>query len=256
MRLKRRKRYNLEFELGPPPLVNDDFLFEPLVMNDEPVLDFSEFDIPNHLTRERLSYFPRPKTSPSLMLDLGCGSGIHRSVCEYAGFEWVGLDFKASQAPILGDAHSLPFKDNSFEFILSIAVLEHIRFPHVMMREAYRVMKPHGSFIGTVAFLEPFHDRSFYHHTHLGTFNSLHFAGFTIEKISPSEKWSVLKAQADMAFFPNMHRYITKSVIFAIQLLQKLWWKASGLSTTKADKLAHLRDTTGAFTFIASKDAV
>ena len=141
LRLQRQKVYHYEFELGTPLNFQTGFDFDVLPLISNPEVDYSFFNIPHHLTREVLSHFPKAKTDGSLMLDLGCGSTIYRGVCEHAGFEYVGLDYKSNKATILGDGHSIPFKDGSFEFVLSIAVLEHIRFPFVMMKEAYRVLK-------------------------------------------------------------------------------------------------------------------
>lgn len=253
LRLAQKKNVQYEFTLGTSLIPTSDIDFLKLRENNNPQVDFSNFDVPNHLTKQLLSYFPRAKTDNSLMLDIGCGSTIHKSVSEHAGFEYVGLDYESDEAPILGDAHALPFKDESFEFILSIAVLEHIRFPFVMMKEAYRVLKRGGIFIGTVAFLESFHGDSFYHHTHLGTYNSLQEGGFEIEFICPSEKWTVLIAQANMALFPKMPRLISTSLVMPLQFLHRIWWRIGRIINKKATEETRIRDTTGAFTFIAGK---
>ncbi len=110
MRLNRPKQYQLEFEVGSAPSPQADFQSVPLVMNAEPEVDFSHVRVPRHLSREIMSYFPKASSPSTLMLDLGCGDGIHKSACEHAGFEWVGLDYDSPAAPILGDAHSLPVK--------------------------------------------------------------------------------------------------------------------------------------------------
>lgn len=255
LRLREKKLYQLQFELGTNLLLKKDFEFKPLQKCISPQVDFSNIRVPRHLSKELMSYFPKAKRNDSLMLDLGCGSTVHREVCEHAGFEYVGIDYDSPDAPILADAHSLPFKDNSFEFILSIAVIEHIRYPFVMMSEAYRVVKPGGRFIGSVAFLEPFHGDSFYHHTHLGTFNSLQFANFDIEHIAPSTKWSVLMAQASMGLFPKLPCIISKLLVLPVYLLHRIYWKLGYLIThsDKANEINRVLISTGSFAFIASK---
>jgi len=254
LRLKKPKMYHLEFEMETPLLLKSGFVFEPLSENPTPEVDFHEAHIPRHLTKELISYFPRAKGKDSLMLDLGCGKTIHKEICKLTGFEYVGLDYSSPHAPLLGDAHFLPFKDNSFEFILSIAVLEHIRFPFVMMREVHRILKSHGKFIGTVAFLEPFHENSFYHHTHLGTFNSLQYGGFKVERIAPNKAWSVLIAQARMSLFPGMPKFLSKLLVLPMQALHILWWRIGSLVIRSKNRINRICKTTGAFCFIATKE--
>jgi SAM-dependent methyltransferase len=253
LRLRRPKPVQYEFNLGAPLLPVSGFGFELLSNNVKPEVDYRNFDVPRHLSRELLSHFPKAKNPNSLMLDIGCGNAIHRKVCEHAGFEYVGLDYDNEKAPILGDAHALPFKDASFEFILAIAVLEHIRFPFVMIKEAYRVLEPNGKIIGTVAFLEPFHRHSYYHHTHLGTYNLLREGGFEIEQIAPSVTWSGLVAQAKNGLFPKMPPLVWKSIVMPIQWFHKLWWAVRKKVDPKATEDIRIIKNTAAFAFIARR---
>jgi SAM-dependent methyltransferase len=253
LRLQRPKTFTDNFELGTPLLPEGGFPFEPLQPNPDPQVDFSGVQTPRHLTKETLSYFPRAKSKNSLMLDLGCGKAVHKEVAEQAGFEWVGLDYEAPEAPILGDAQALPFEDNTFDFILCVTVIQYVRFPFVMIREANRVLKPNGKLIGTLAFLEPSHGTSFYHHTHLGTYNLLKHGGFMVEKLTPSKEWTVLRALASMGMFYRMPRWMAQTIVLPLELFHRVWWRAGELISRKSLENLRVRHFTGSFTFIASK---
>ena len=203
------------------------------------------------------SYFPKAKSADLKCLDLGCGTGLHRPICEHAGYKYVGVDYSSKQASLLAGAHALPFQDNSFDFVLSIAVLEHIQHPYVMTTEVKRVLKPGGRFIGTVSFLEPFHDRSYYHHTHIGVFNSLEVAGFDIVKIAPSDDWTGLVALATMHLFSSMPPAFVKVLVAPLNLAAKLWWGFKRFTKAEHyhpfDKKYDVLAATGAFAFVADK---
>lgn len=84
------------------------------------------------------------------ILDLGCGYGFWTKKVESHCRFVIGLDrrdiFSKSKLSrnlffILGDGHNLPFKDESFEGILLIEVLEHVPKDIEFLREINRVLK-------------------------------------------------------------------------------------------------------------------
>jgi len=257
LRLHREKRYPMRFQLGVDPLSERDPRFQILKKNASPQVDFQNIKVPWHLTEAWMSYFPKPSADGSIALDLGCGNTVHRDVIEHAGFRYIGLDYDTPEAPILGDAHALPFQNESIEFILSMNVLEHIRYPFVMMEETYRVMKPGGRFIGNVAFMEPFHGDSYYHHTCLGTLNTLESAGFRIDCIVPNAQWTVLRALVGMGagLFPRLPQIVSRCFIAPLQLIHRLWWRLGYLirHSETSSELNRLLSTTGDFFFMATK---
>jgi SAM-dependent methyltransferase len=166
------------------------------------------------------------------MLDLGCGDCVHKDICEELGFNWMGIDYSSDSSPLLGDTHSLPFDDNSFDFVLSIAVMEHVHNPFLMVQEVKRVLKSDGVLIGSVAFLEDFHGNSMYHHTRLGTYQTLKSAGLNVKVISPYE------IRSDLPFiswdgpipqvrrlFPGLPLRIKLTLLFPVYLLDYILFK-------------------------------
>ena len=61
-----------------------------------------------------------------------------------------------------------------------------------------------------MAFLEPFHMDSVFHHTARGTWSVLHEAGFRIIEIEPNHTWDVARAAAEMGFLPGTGWHIPR----------------------------------------------
>lgn len=93
------------------------------------------------------------------VLDLGCRSG---AVSQHyvSGNEVVGLDVdlaalrQAAQRgikPVHGNVEErLPFDDRSFDVVVAGEVLEHVRAPDEVVAEVRRVLRPAGTFAGSV----------------------------------------------------------------------------------------------------------
>lgn len=82
-------------------------------------------------------------------LEIGSGNGALQDVVD----NYVGLDYSETVASfyhkpfVVGSAMELPFEDNSFDYIWSIAVWEHLPDPEKALDEAMRVLKHGGVFL-------------------------------------------------------------------------------------------------------------
>ena len=87
-------------------------------------------------------------------LILDCGSG-KRSIYydNVVNFEIANYE----STDVLGIGEKLPFLDNSFAGVISVAVLEHVRDPFRCASEIARVLRPGGKLICAVPFLQPEH---------------------------------------------------------------------------------------------------
>jgi ubiquinone/menaquinone biosynthesis C-methylase UbiE len=91
-------------------------------------------------------------------LDVGCGTGVLATRLAEAGYEMSGVDPSDGMLDILrertpgiravqGSGTSLPFTDDTFDLVLTVAVMHHIAEPEDVRRtlaEMVRVAKPSG----------------------------------------------------------------------------------------------------------------
>lgn len=98
------------------------------------------------------------------VLDLGCGNGRYYKLFKDKGIDYIGVDNSEELVKLAGkqypdakfqmaDALKLPFPDNYFDKIYSMAVLHHIpskEFRLDFLKEAKRILKKDGAIILTV----------------------------------------------------------------------------------------------------------
>ena len=163
--------------------------------------------------------------SGNLMLDFGSGGNAHRDLIEALGARYIGIDIR-SGAMVRGDAHRLPFTEAAFDGAISMTVLEHLYNPFIATAELFRVLKPGAYFLGSVAFLEPFHDHSYCHLSRLGTVAVLESAGFQIVRMWPGV--SILETFFDDLFvgWPSFTRALWRAFGKALELVRVLGIRA------------------------------
>jgi SAM-dependent methyltransferase len=197
--------------------------------NPHPAVDIADFPLPKNVSYRFASYLPKAPHPDSRVLDVGCGDAVDRPLLEHAGYRWYGIDYYDDRAPVLADAHALPFKDETFDLVFSVAVIECLQYPQLAMREAARVLRPGGHVMASVAFLTPYIPLTQFHWSYVGALNVLRAAGLTVELISADRDWTLLEAGAHVGLFPRMPSRLATAIVRPLNLLHRLWWRIAAL---------------------------
>lgn len=116
-------------------------------------------DLPTLKLRYLLELLKKRKKKDANLLEVGCGSGrILSSIREQdANISLTGIDISKSQIQLAkkdnkqnditfihANGEQLPFKNESFDYVIIMDVLEHVDNPKEFMKEITRVIKKNG----------------------------------------------------------------------------------------------------------------
>jgi len=124
----------------------------PVLSRDLPLPDVKDpGHISNEVPDEALTII---RETQGLVLNLSAGGSKekfdHVVEVEYAIFR---------HTDVVGDAHALPFDDESFDAVVVMNAFEHYREPHKVAAELHRILKPNGRIHIRTAFLQPLHEK-------------------------------------------------------------------------------------------------
>ena len=182
------------------------------------------------------------------VLNAGCG---WRDISHLIEGELINQDLtwpgdERDNVHIFSPLHEIPAPDDHVDTILCIAVLEHVINPVDVVKELTRVLRPGGTLVASVPFMQPEHKvpTDFQRYTRDGLEVLLMNEGLQVIEIKPlftvyhtlywiSEEWLKLKSK--------LHYKIARRIILPILAL------LAKKSQTSSDKIA------SAFRIVATK---
>ncbi|MGD1874836.1 MAG: methyltransferase domain-containing protein [Mastigocoleus sp.] len=117
------------------------------------------FKVPVYFQSIEKELSPVFKYVDGKLLNAGCGErDISDFLVKNGATEVDNCDI-ASSIPnaIICDLTEIPKEENTYDSILCNAVLEHVQFPDLVIKELHRILKPGGNLILCVPFLQPYH---------------------------------------------------------------------------------------------------
>ncbi len=108
------------------------------------------------LVERELRKYAANKTNKKI-LEIGSGTSSYRNFFEKCSFLATDIR-KFSGVDEIADVTKLQYKSNSFDIVICVSVLEHVKDYNKAVSEIFRVLKPGGETVIAVPFLFPLHD--------------------------------------------------------------------------------------------------
>lgn len=145
-----------------------------------------------YVFRDKIKEFLDEQSPQGEILDIGSARWNYPKEHFHKG-KVTTLDIEPP-ADVIGDVVNLPFKENTFDFVICLETLEHVKNPFRAMDEIYRVLKPSGKFIGSAPFTYELHGEEYgdyWRFTRQGweellrKFNSISITPYSGKKLTP-----------------------------------------------------------------------
>jgi len=127
-----------------------------------------------------------------VLYDLGCGESPYKSFFLDYAKQYIGVDWARcihnTQADIAADLNKpLPIDSEVADTVISLAVLEHLCEPQIMLNEAFRILKPEGRIILQVPWQWWIHEvpHDYFRYTPYGLKYMFEKAGFQEVEVTP-----------------------------------------------------------------------
>ena len=105
--------------------------------------------------------------SSGRILDTGCGKAWVAELFCPKGFDVVSMDISVentsralkkfpfpNHSALVADAYALPFKKNSFDYVIASEVIEHVARPALFFQNLFSILKPGGILLITTPYKE------------------------------------------------------------------------------------------------------
>ena len=149
-----------------------------------------------------------PDFNSGLLLDIGCGSKpymVFFNVEKYIGIDLLesGHNHSTSKIDLFYDGKSIPFKEESFDYVFSSEVFQQVFELDVLLIEINRVLKKGGKLAFTCPFVWDEHEKPYDYarYTSFGLNHILRKNGFRIILLKKTTPYFLTIVQMTSAYF-------------------------------------------------------